>query len=448
MIPNVLIIGEPGSGKSVGAAADALRFPGSRVILDPHKDSIGRLVLEHATGFVLYDRLDDLDHALGYGLLKPSCEPNPLKCLQENQRRARLYVQVLMRRRGGEITSAPLMEEWIMALLMLFLYQCGTAAYDPALIPFGFRPGTDEFAALLRDCQLAEIRHKFQQLSGLHPRALRAEVGSASRLIDGVFRDPSFQLRCRASFDLSRALQSGVTLIVERGNADEDVTRTIIGGINLLVTEHCESRTKPSPPVGIWLDECTNGRTAGDFEARKAGETRKASLHWRFICQHPNFPGGSEGFFQNCQEKHFYRTGDHALARKLAGFVVGSTRRGEQSRAELIDAVVADLMTFPPGWRFVVGQSGSRKEYVPLLTNPWPDWPGLREAKLQEKLRWIYARPEYGSPVTPLSSNSSTATPQQPPSLQNDSSPARRFKRGSRKPADGSSGSGDVDACA
>ena len=29
-----------------------------------------------------------------------------------------------------------------------------------------------------------------------------------------------------------------------------------------------------------------------------------------FICQHPNFPGGSEGFFQNCQEKHFYRTGE------------------------------------------------------------------------------------------------------------------------------------------
>jgi hypothetical protein len=123
MIPNILIIGEPGSGKSVGSAADALAFRGAKVILDPHKDSLARMVLTHANGNILYDRLDDLDHPLGYGLLRASEHQNPLKRQQENQRRAKLFVEVMMRRRGGDIAGTPLMEEWIMALLMLFLYQ-------------------------------------------------------------------------------------------------------------------------------------------------------------------------------------------------------------------------------------------------------------------------------------------------------------------------------------
>jgi hypothetical protein len=54
MIPNVLVIGEPGSGKSQGAARDAISFPGALVVLDPHKDSIAQLVLTHVTGEVLF----------------------------------------------------------------------------------------------------------------------------------------------------------------------------------------------------------------------------------------------------------------------------------------------------------------------------------------------------------------------------------------------------------
>ena len=314
---------------------------------------------------------------------------------------------------------------------------------DPDIIPFGFRPGTDEFNALLRDCKLPEIRHKFAQLVGMKPRALRSEVGSASRLVDGIFRDPAFLLRCRTNFDLGAFLQCGGKLIIERGDADEDVTRTIMGAVNLLVTDHCESRPKPYPPVLVALDECTNARTAGYFEEKKAGETRKFGEHWGFVCQHPNFPGGPEGYFQNCQEKHFYRTGDYALARKLASFVVGGVRRGdEDSRARMIDDVVTDLMTFDPGWRYVVGPSGTRKEYVPLLENPWPDWPGLREAKLKEKLQWIYSRPEYRSTGEQTSSNSSQPATPSPTSSPDDSSPASRLKRRGRRPAGGSSSSG------
>jgi hypothetical protein len=121
--PNVLVIGEPGSGKSVAAARDAIEFPGAAVILDPHKDSLASLVLAHATGNMLFDRIDDLDHALGYELLKPSRHADPLRRMQQNLRRAHVFVDLLMRRRGGELAAAPLTEEWIMALLLLFLNQ-------------------------------------------------------------------------------------------------------------------------------------------------------------------------------------------------------------------------------------------------------------------------------------------------------------------------------------
>ena len=311
MIPNVLIIGEPGSGKSVGTAALALAFPGAVVSADAHVDSLTSLLLDHLTGDVLFHRISDLDHPLGYGLLRPSAHPDAGKRLQANRRRAKQFVEVMMRRRGGAIASAPLMEEWVMALLMVFLYQ--RPEKDPAIIPYGFRPGTDEFAVLVRDCPLPDLRHKFAALEGLKPAGLRSEVGSAARLVSGVFGDPEFLAACRPGFDLGAFLQRKGKLLLERGTADEDVTRTIIGGINLLVTEHCEGRPKPYPPVAVLLDECTNAGTAGDFEERKAGETRKFGLHWHFICQHPNFPNGPDGFFQNCQEKHFYRTGDYTL---------------------------------------------------------------------------------------------------------------------------------------
>ena len=350
-----------------------------------------------------------------------------------------------MRRRGGAIASAPLMEEWVMALLMVYLYQ--RPVKDPSIIPYGFRPGTDEFTALLRDCPLGDLKHKFQALEAMKPAGLRSEVGSAARLVSGVFGDPEFLAACRPGFDLGAFLQRGGKLLLERGTADEDVTRTIIGGINLLVTEHCEGRAKPYPPVAILLDETTNAGTAGDFEERKAGETRKYGLHWHFICQHPNFPNGPESFFQNCQEKHFYRCGDYTLAHKLAAYIAAGWPRGEkESRAAVIDSLTSDLMHLKPGWRYVIGPGGTRKEYVPMLENPWPDWPGLREAKRKEKLCRIYSRPEYRKTPVPRPSGdpgatsdstlpADTASPSS--SLPDSPSPAERWKRGRKKPAGG-----------
>lgn len=184
----------------------------------------------------------------------------------------------------------------------------------PDIVPYGFIPDTSQFRSLLRDCSRPEIRHKFEALEKLNPRALRAEIGSAARPINAVFQSPAFLKRCRLGFDLGRFLQNRGKLIVERGDENEDVNRTIMGAISMLVTEHCESRAQPSPPVRIYLDECTNARTAGHFEERKAGETRKVGLSWYFMCQWPNFPNGPEGFYQNCNRKEIYRTGHYDLA--------------------------------------------------------------------------------------------------------------------------------------
>lgn len=165
----------------------------------------------------------------------------------------------------------------------------------------------------------------------------------------------------------------------------------------------------------------------------------------------PEFPE-PEGFFQNCQEKHFYRTGDYTLAHKLAAFVVAGMRRGEESRAAMIDAVTSKLMHFRPGQRYVVGPGGTREEQVPLLESPWPDWFGLREAKVREKLCQIYARPEYKTPEIPPSGDQdeppcSTSSSDKPPPQSSAPllSPAQLWKQSEEKPADGSPDSGGED---
>ena len=83
MIPNVLVIGEPGSGKSVAAARDALEFPGVCIIQDPHQRSLARLVLTHAPADnIIFDRLSDLEHSIGYDLLKPSRKASVLDAIR------------------------------------------------------------------------------------------------------------------------------------------------------------------------------------------------------------------------------------------------------------------------------------------------------------------------------------------------------------------------------
>lgn len=448
---NVLQVGATRGGKSLAAARRIIESPDeATVILDPHKDSLARVALTHISGNVLYERLSDIKQTLGFDLLKASQHPDALRRQLENQRCAEAFVEILLRRRNDDgMAGTPLMEEWIFAALMLFLFQ--RSPKPLTTLPCAFLPGTEEFTALVRDCSLPDIQAKFRQLEKLNPRALRAEVGSASRLLSGVFRSLAFQARCRGGFDLGDFLERKGKLIVERGDEiGEDAMRVIMGAIVLLVIDHAKRRPKPSPPIRIYIDEATNARLVGAPELRGLAETNKNGLFWTLIVQNLDFPGGPDAVLQNCLRHEWYCCANHKLARVAATDVLAglSWSSEEASRAEKIAQLTDDIMNLEPGWRWVRDPAGARKEYVPLLEHPWPDWPGLREAKFREKLAWIFARPEYGSADAPPSSTSWSDTAPPSPSSSRDSSPAERWKRARRPPDAGSSSSGGGDGSA
>ena len=166
MIPkcNVLKVGATRKGKTLSAARDVVESPDeAAVVLDPHKQSLAEAVLTHATGNVLYERLSDIRLTLGFELLAPSSHPDALQRHLENQRRAEAFVAILLRRRDADgLATTPLLEEWVMAAITLYLFQ---ATRKPlTMLPYAFLPGTDEFAALVKDCPLPDLRHKFRQL--------------------------------------------------------------------------------------------------------------------------------------------------------------------------------------------------------------------------------------------------------------------------------------------
>lgn len=444
-LTNRIRIGRTRRGKTLAGARDLVEGAGSvaAVVLDPHNHSLAEAVLTHAPAeTILFERLSDLTHTLGFDLLRPSTNADPLLRRAEDQRTAETFVEILLRRRGGDgLAGTPLMEEWVLAVLTLSL--CQSAPKPVAWVPSALTPGTDEFRALLRDCTAPEVAHKFRQLDGLSPRALRAEVGSAARLLNGVFRSPAFVLRARGGFDLGAFLQKRGMLVVERGDEiGDDAMRAVMGAIVLLTIDHCKRRPKPFPPVRVVIDEATNARLVGPPELRGVAETNKNGLYWEFLVQNLDFPGGADPVLQNCAAHEWFGCAHYALAREGATDVVGGLPADERSRAERIAALADDITNLPAGWRWVRDEAGARREYVPLLEHPYPDWPGLRAAKLGEKLAWIHSRSEYGAGGTPPCSPSSPSSPPPPPSSPPPSSPAERWRRGSARPAGGSSSSG------
>jgi hypothetical protein len=440
---NTLVVGATRKGKTLSAARAVVESSGAAVILDPHKQSLAQAVLAHAASNLLYACLSDLAHVLGFELLTPSANPDPLLRQLENHRRAEAFVQILMRRRDGDgMAATPLIEEWVMAAIMMYLYQ-RAGRKPPAVLQYAFTPGSEEFAALVSGCELTEIAAKFRQLEKLKPRALRAEVGSASRLVNSVFGSPAFAAWSRGGFDLGGFLQRTGRLVVERGeDIGDDTMRTIMGAIVLLVVEHAKRRPQPHPPIRVVIDEATNARLVGAPELRGLAETNKNGLYWTLLVQNLNFPGGADDdVLQNCTRHEWFGCPYHDLARKAAADVLAGLPRGEQSRAERLAELTHEIMTLPPGWRWVRDASGSRKEYVPLLEQ-YPDWPGLREHKLMGTIQWIHSRTEYRAAEGPPSASSSNN--ETPPSdrTRDDSSPAKRLKqilkRSAKKRAGGS----------
>lgn len=423
-VPNILVSGEPGSGKSYGIAHVALSYRGSLYSGDPHERSTTRLLLEHGEGNILYHNVGDEDHRLGYGFLGSAPMALPIEKRRKiNLSEAKQFAEIEMSRRGGNIATTPLMEEYTLAKNMLYL--CNDPPKDPSIVPYAFRPGTDKFKALIRDCWDEETRDKFLALAEMTPRAVRSEVGSAARLCESNFREDDFLAACRRSFDFGAFLQEFGWLLLEKGKADKGVTATIIRAITRKIAQHCESRPEPYPPVVAILDECTNVGTAKETERNFAAENRKyGGPHMWLICQYPNFYD-PDAVFQVCQEFHAYTCADEGYARKQAKKI--AAKMGDFTQ---VDRITTELLNFKPGERYVVGRGGVRRERLPMLESPWPDWPGLREGKLQEKLCQIYQRPEYRGAARPDSGGDGT-TPS-PSGADGDPSPPT-------KPADAGS---------
>lgn len=430
-----------GGGKSQATAWDIVHTPdAAHIVIDPAMKSLAETVLLHApTNNVIFDRLSDLEHAPGYPTLEPSTHPDSAVRHSENDRRSESFIEMMLRKRQSEsLAGAPLMEDWLFAVLRLFLYQ--SIKRHIRTLPFAFMPGTKEFDSLLHHCTIPEIRHKFQQLEKLTPRALRAEVGSVSRLIHSVFRSHHFLRRAVPTFDLGKFLQGGGWLIVERGgDMSDDAMRVIIGVIIKLVMEHARRRPRPYPVIVIHIDEVTTERLVGPQEVRGVATTRKDGLFWDFLDQNLDVHGHADALLQNCHRHEWMCCARHDLARKAAtDIAAGLTLSSDESRAEQIDSLTRDIMNLKPGWRWVRDQFGSRKEYVPLLQHPFPDWPGLREARLKEKLECIYRRAEYQKPEEPASETGSQLDSQPRRKSRDSSSPAGRLKQIARKRADGS----------
>jgi hypothetical protein len=441
---NDATIGATGTGKTQDTAREVIESEDAEVVLDPEKDSLAATVMPHLDGTnVLYDRLDDPDHTLPFDIVTRSTHPDPETRRDENQAQAEKLSAILLRRRGeAGMAASPLMEENTHGAIGLWMCQAEPKPLE--FLPYAFLPGTPEFTALINGCTSPELCYKFRQLETLSYKGLRSEVGSASRLVNGVFRSRAFTLRSRGGFDLGAFLQACGKLVIEGGDASDDVKRTILGMIVLKVVEHAKRRAKPWPIIRIRIDEANSAGLVGGPELKGIATTRKYGVFWQFCSQQLDYPGGHVPVLTNCKRHKWFACPSHDLARKAAEDILGSLPVGDASRAERMNELTHDVMTLKPGWRWNVEGGRAWKEYKPMLEHPFPDWPDLRQAKLEELLCRIRSRPEYSAAASPSATGSRSATPprdKSPGSSSGDASPADRLTRLINPPGGGSASS-------
>ena len=433
IIMNCLITASPGGGKSMLAAREALEWNGPLIVIDPHRDSLAKKVLTHITGNVLYEKLSDVVHTLGWDFLIPSDHPNPAVRKMENDWQAGVFVDILLRQSNMDSLGAqPLKQQWTMRVIQLYLQQ--NRRWPLTILPFALRPNTTKFDQLLEHCTNPDLAELFDQLRRLTPRSLRSEIGSALRLLESVCESAAFAIRARGGFNFEEFLQNNGKLIVERGDEiSEDAMRVMMTAINIRTINHAKRRKAPFPPIRLYIDEATNFGLVGRPEARALAETRKFGLFFSLLVQAHNFPAGTEDLIlQASLRKVWGLCSNYDIARKGAqGLVAASRFDDESSFASRVASMTNDLMNLKPGWFWIQDPAGVRKQYVELLEDPWV-WPKLQELKLRQKIAQIHARPEYGLSSTEESASSSMNIPaQQDSSLR--SSPAERWKRGTNQ---------------
>lgn len=435
---NRIVCGSTRSGKSTAEVIDivvaAVMASMAIVVIDPHVGSLAwnafvQLVSRGVTKRILFDRLSDLSHFLGYRFLRPSRSPNPYRREAENEQTIKEFIDVLTRRRDLQsLASHPLTEEFLTDAASLVLYQPGDA--DSSDIQFAFSPTEGRFRELVRDCTRDALRAKFQAIAA--GKIKSGQYGAAHRLIRGVCASPAFTLRCRPTFDLHRFLDHRGILLVEGGThgISADTASTIMGSLILQVIHYVRSRYTATPRVLLVIDEATNANLIGaaGHEVRALAELQKKGLDVHILCQSPNFASSfvEDGVFTNCIEHHWFFAANDAVAQQAARDLGDSDYRLR----------VRDLRR---GERYIKHLNQVTFDRVTPLPDPWA-FPGLAEKKARLALGKILQRPEFWSPRCPPppeletvtinvfeSSNSPTPTSASP-DISSPTSPAERLR--------------------
>lgn len=431
---NTVITGVPGSGKTTFEARRVVEWQGGVFQLDGH-DSLTPMELPYLHGDVLVDDFSRTDRVLKYRWLEPSSHPDPMTRHMENEATIRDFAEAACRRRELEFHKMPLLEEWMMSSLWLFLEQ--PLPLPMRVLPFAFQPKHPVFKQMVEHCTNAEIAWKFKELTYLSQSQLRGEVGAAQRIANNLCRNPAFLARCDGDFDFCKFVDRGGKLLITwgDGSVSRDAARTMSLILLQKLYRYARTRKSPDPGILVVLEEALGADLIGKPEIRAMAELRKRGIHIDVLTQTLDYPpelvGGLLGNAQcyrsfraaspdmaatgaanlatlllDPQKIHHTETRSRQIHAghkevKVAGrkvlvpeyMEVSESFDRYESLSDQIKLFQSELMRLGVGWSFVRDEHGVRKEYCKPLES-WL-WPGLDEKKAQEKIALIYQRPEY-----------------------------------------------------
>ena len=321
---NTLVVGMTQSGKSTAELVRLSRLKGAVVVLDPHNNLAVKymeyLACRKSMRNVVYDDLARTDKVLHWPFLEPS-QRTGIEGAKENDGRGRAFADILCRRRGLDISKTPLIEEWAIAAIKLWMYQ-----RKPRPLPdivYAFKPRHPKFMKLVEHCERREIANKFHDLfrsSRVSPIRVRGEVGAAERLFEATLHAPGFMIRCDGGFDYKAILDADGKIIIGGDRENRNATRVVMSAIIQLVIGYVRRGGKP---VRIVVDEANNYELIGQPELDSLAEDSKAGLSWDILVQSLDFDSAmiTDRVLTNCDRHEWFRCSSESA--KQAAFDVG-----------------------------------------------------------------------------------------------------------------------------
>ncbi len=287
-----LIVGAPGSGKSMGILGDVLQIlltMGVCIILcDPHGE-LGRLLVLHATELglgrrILYDKLGSFNRVLGIVRLQQSTDSNSWVRRKENNSLIMGYLRVIwssaQRDADAAMLNHPMTFRWVKLSLQLLLFQPEPVSLG--MLTYCFMPKSVEFKDLVKNCTNRKTKTAWTYIETLAKTnsytLLEGQLGGAQRLIETVLDMPEFAARLDGSFDIGKAILSKQIIILDGSDAEPESRTALYRAWNLMtfrfLAKHFAETGKPAPTLCIW-DEAPASNVIGPMELNMLREGRK-----------------------------------------------------------------------------------------------------------------------------------------------------------------------------